>query len=276
MITSATREQSLLRSPESIYHVDALVYLSVGKLAKDSLTDYSIATAREIGKWQGKVFIITDHPDCFEVTKNLHDVELMKIPSQKDIMQIKSIKANLFLYLPAEIQSILYIDVDIVITKKLDYFLYDLKTTLRPNFDMAAFYDARGHYVGFCSGCEKWHTGVLLFTKSAGKNCLKKWQDIILSGQFDTDQESLDEAENSGVCDRMSAFPSNHLLFAKDYIGMMLTSGSTFLHMTAAARIESQDPFYSNVIVPYYRWAYKGKVDYEDIDKMKYCAHDKD
>jgi hypothetical protein len=29
-----------------------------------------------------------------------------------------------------------------------------------PMFDFAAFLDAKGHYVGFCAGCEKWHSGV--------------------------------------------------------------------------------------------------------------------
>lgn len=151
----------------------------------------------------------------------------------------------------------------------------------QPNFDYGAFLDAKGHYVGFCSGCEKWHTGVvwlqrhsketmaLTTSTSAGAEsvtedtsasailskkldgtskvsqigtgtgtgtdiCMRAWETILLSGRYNTDQESLDEAERSGACPSALVLPAKHLLFAKDYIGMALTAGQTFLHLTAA------------------------------------------
>ena len=151
-------------------------------------------------------------------------------------------------------------------------------------FDYGAFLDSGGHYVGFCSGCEKWHTGIILLqrrkivskilmanetmftgvvsnttmptdirgfeltggvavTEGKGKeigrdqSCMEAWEKILLSGMFTTDQESIDEAERIGACPRALVLPSKHLLFAKDYIGMMLTSGQTFLHLTAAGYV---------------------------------------
>ena len=151
-------------------------------------------------------------------------------------------------------------------------------------FDYGAFLDAKGHYVGFCSGCEKWHTGILWLqrkdeesklivaegrvtsnmmsdptissgvtdTKAVektgvmaimegqvretgrGQPCMVAWENILLSGRFTTDQESMDEAERVGACPHALVLPSKHLLFAKDYIAMMFTSGQTFLHLTAA------------------------------------------
>ena len=86
----------------------------------------------------------------------------------------------------------LYIDVDILVTRNLNVFLRDLheyvgrrmplslrgdgmrrpgslrslhmenRTVVNidgrtiPQVDFGAFLDAKGHYVGFCSGCEKW------------------------------------------------------------------------------------------------------------------------
>lgn len=151
-------------------------------------------------------------------------------------------------------------------------------------FDYGAFLDAKGHYVGFCSGCEKWHTGILWLqrkdeesklivaegrvtsnmmsdptissgvtdTKAVektgvmtimegqvretgrGQPCMVAWENILLSGRFTTDQESMDEAERVGACPHALVLPPKHLLFAKDYIAMMFTSGQTFLHLTAA------------------------------------------
>jgi hypothetical protein len=74
--------------------------------------------------------------------------------------------------------------------------------------------------VGFCSGCEKWwilvlidsvmwwwrpndlygrHTGVMWMQRQgAGVECMQRWREILLSGKFSTDQQSLDEAEALG------------------------------------------------------------------------------
>jgi hypothetical protein len=149
-------------------------------------------------------------------------------------------------------------------------------------FDYGAFLDAKGHYVGFCSGCEKWHTGIVWLQRHAKEKtelptptsgdqnvieavsvsdtparklevspaltptgtkagavtgtdtCMAAWETILLSGRFNTDQESLDEAERIGACPSALVLPGKHLLFAKDYIGMALTAGQTFLHLTAA------------------------------------------
>ena len=151
-------------------------------------------------------------------------------------------------------------------------------------FDYGAFLDAKGHYVGFCSGCEKWHTGIVWLQRHAKETivlptpitadqsviesvsvsdkpfrklsvspalsqtgtkidtetgtgtdtCMNAWETILLSGRYNTDQESLDEAERIGACPSALVLPGKHLLFAKDYIGMALTAGQTFLHLTAA------------------------------------------
>ena len=155
-------------------------------------------------------------------------------------------------------------------------------STSLSSFDYGAFLDAKGHYVGFCSGCEKWHTGVVWLQRQSEEarnrgneavkgpgdsalsdiprksmplvasdtlgikknthavaeieteTCMKAWERILLSGQYNTDQESMDEAERIGACPRSLILPAKHLLFAKDYIGMALTAGQTFLHLTAA------------------------------------------
>lgn len=88
-----------------------------------------------------------------------------------------------------DVQRVLYLDIDILVTRNIGFFLQDLthllffhqqklyqaaksnlvitskseqidNNKLALKLDFAAFLDAKGHYVGFCSGCEKWHTGM--------------------------------------------------------------------------------------------------------------------
>ncbi len=83
-----------------------------------------------------------------------------------------------------------------------------------------------------------------------GGSCLQAWHKILLSGKYGTDQQSLDEAELLGYCPHAYFLPKKHLLFAKDYLGMIFTSGHSFVHMTAAGRLSTQDFFYRYVVVP--------------------------
>lgn len=245
----------------STYSVDAVVYVCMGKMTTDPLVDYSIASLRKLGEFQGEIYIITDVPNCFDTTILTYNISVIQVPSMETLMEIKSLKPNLFKHLPTRIQSVLYLDVDIVVTKSLNSFFREL-TTFPPNiispgslkqnqnFDFGSFYDSKSHFIGWCSGCEKWHTGIIWLKRRYGEKCLQSWSSIILSGKYDTDQQSLDDSEIHGECHHITAFNSRHLLFAKDYLGWIFTSDHTFLHVTAAGRAEDQDSFYRDLVIP--------------------------
>ena len=307
----------------SSYKLDAVVYIAMGRMAADTTLDYSIVSLRQLGKYTGPIFIITDSPDCFQslismdlfptttASSNKHTsynshhlnndktfIKTIVVPPEVALTKIKALKTQILKLVPTEYKSIVYLDVDILVTKPLHSFIYDtikaiiitrqkwnkenivnthipstikMKTsvssplissstisskfsnntkTVPHFFDIAAFLDASGHYVGFCDGCEKWHTGVLLYQREHGEACLKSWGEILLSGKYDTDQQSLDEAEKLGFCQTIIPFPKNHLLFAKDYIGWFLTSGHSFVHLTGAGRLKEQNYFYREIVVP--------------------------
>ena len=260
------------------YSIDAIALIAMGSLSKSYSVDYSISSIRLIGKWKGAIYVLTDSPSCFDEIAEKHSLKIVNIPPQKDILHIKSLKAQMFTYLPDTVQNVLYMDVDILVARSLipffrdlNYLLFrhqnnvmksqELKDIQHPSpsqnlsvssgsFGFGAFLDARGHFVGFCSGCEKWHTGIMFLNRQSAGNCLKSWKDILLSGKFNTDQESLDFAEKNGTCVRNFFFPRRHLLFAKDYLAMIFTSGQTFIHLTAAARPEEQGYFYREIVLP--------------------------
>lgn len=313
----------------SLAHIDAVVYISMGQMSRQSLLDFSVHSLRQQGAYTGDVYVVTDSPACFvqlRQTESEHKLHFISVPPLSSIIKVKALKTQLLSLLPASKKSILYLDVDILVTKPLYSFVQDLQSSLysqivmkqrqasrgqllpSPNkmkslqaqqavynstatsfayslFDIGAFYDAAGHYVGLCSGCDKWHTGVLWFLRKqgdpssagsrvseeaatassdksdAGKGvsdasenrpeCLTAWESILLSGRFDTDQESLDEAERLGFCSSVLPFPSTHLLFAKDYLGWIFTSSQTFVHVTAAGRLQDQVSRYRYVMHGY-------------------------
>lgn len=184
--------------------VDAVVFVAMGAMASDPMVDYSIASVRKLGKWNGEIYVVTDIPTCFTDAIQEYDIKTIQVPSAKSIIEIKSLKPRLITLMPPHVAGVLYIDVDILVTKNLAMFFRDLGTMIYtkqleinhgkdvkkvdeskskegaldvvtstdkkkgvavtleidPPFDFAAFLDAKGHFVGFCSGCEKWHSGV--------------------------------------------------------------------------------------------------------------------
>jgi hypothetical protein len=285
--TSMPSSNESVRMPTHL--LDAIVYVSMGKLSLDPIVDYSIASVRRLGKWHGKIYVITDSPACFADAEQKYQLQILTAPSVGSLIEIKAMKARLFDFIPHDNNAILYVDVDIVMRQSLDLFYKDLtemmatrvsttEANLSPivhanetSFDFAAFPDAKGHYVGFCSGCEKWHTGVMYLRRNSGTQCMKKWGDIMLSGKYDTDQESLDETERQGHCRHAMTLPPRHLLFAKDYIAMMLSSGQTFIHFTSAVRLGSQDAFYRSLVIPNLRRSLDPPLSRAIIETPKKC-----
>lgn len=163
--------------------VDAVVFIAMGAIASDPMVDYSIASVRELGKWKGDIYVVTDSRDCFHEMVRDYEVKILDVPEMSSLLEIKSLKPKLMTLLPNQVLGALYIDVDILVTRNLAAFFKDLGSMIyfkqeqinrtrvpaiipsetieiKPDFDFGAFPDAKGHFVGFCHGCEKWHSGV--------------------------------------------------------------------------------------------------------------------
>jgi hypothetical protein len=259
-----------------INSVDAIVFIAMGTLAEDPIVDSALASVRVLGGWKGNLYLLTDRKDCFGTIATQHQVNIVSIPTVDSIIQIKALKSHLFDYLPTNITTLLYLDVDILVTRSLQPFFSDIADQLRhgsPDFGM--FLDAGGHFFGFCSGCDKWHTGIILLNRTSelGKICMDKWREILLSGKYDTDQESIDEAERTGACKHTLALPSRHLLFAKDYFAAFLTPGRTFVHVTAISRLDTQDAFYRHYVVPSVKSSLRPSgLNLAKYEKQKKCV----
>lgn len=278
---------------------DAVVYISMGKMAHNNLVDFSIASVVKVGKWEKDIYVLTDLPKCFQNAKENYGVTPIYVPSLGSIIEIKALKTTLFEHLPAHVRSIIYLDIDILVAKPLRGFMRDLSTQIiaRNNnlqahhsvgsagyvnlthgvADVAMFPDAKGHYVGFCAGCEKWHTGVIWIRRHSSPAhhtniCMSEWKKVLLSGKFNTDQESMDATEGQGSCPHMISLLTKHLIFAKDYIAMGLLDTPTFWHVTGAGRMDEQDWFYSTFILPRLYYSLHPPLNPEIINTEKQCS----
>lgn len=320
---SHTTQSALLSGHTKPYMPQAIVFIAMGKLSAMPTVEDAISSCRLIGHWTEHIYILTDRKACFDdIVKRSPLTEVIYVPSKASIMEIKTMKAEIFTYLPQHIERVLYMDVDILLTRNIGFFLTDLthqlfyyhneqvrqrqhqqqlenagkptvkvavagtskgnashahvQPTTLPELDLdfASFLDAKGHYVGFCAGCEKWHTGVMYLTRRSAEqpnSCLKAWATVLSSGMYTTDQESLDFTERNMSCPHVVAMPTRHLLFAKDYIGMLFTSGQTFIHLTAVNHKEDQDYFYREIVVPRIRNALHPPLKPYDPTRIKTC-----
>jgi hypothetical protein len=173
---------SVMAQEETINY-SVLSLINLGNLSAMTFLTHSFELNTASGKYRDDIYILTDSPVCFAgLSHQFSQIHVIELPPANSIVKIKALKTQLFNFLPAHKRHILYLDIDIIITRSLDLFVIDLNKLSKrerlnigppktesnmsisissrlPTFDFGAFYDASGHYVGFCSGCEKWHTG---------------------------------------------------------------------------------------------------------------------
>lgn len=94
--------------------VDAIVLIAMGKMAEDSMIDFSISSIRKIGNWRGDIYVLTDRVDRFADAKAIHDLKIVEMKPLNTIIEIKALKPKLLQYLPKIIVGALYLDVDIL------------------------------------------------------------------------------------------------------------------------------------------------------------------
>ena len=94
--------------------VDAIVLIAMGKMAEDSMIDFSIASIRKIGNWKRDIYVLTDRKGCFADAAAAYNLKLIEMEPVTSIIEIKALKPKLLKYLPETVSSVLYLDVDIL------------------------------------------------------------------------------------------------------------------------------------------------------------------
>jgi hypothetical protein len=120
--------------PTSKHNDSAYVFLGLGVQANQLNCPAAIESLVRIGKWDGHVFMLTDRKSCFNRNKIIHESGIhesrfhivdmdesfgdggvdLKNGFRKNRKQSMAVKSYLFDYLPANIQTIVYADCDII------------------------------------------------------------------------------------------------------------------------------------------------------------------
>ncbi|CAM9121000.1 unnamed protein product, partial [Heterosigma akashiwo] len=105
-----------------------VVFLAMGSYATKEFVDLGPRTLREVGRFRGRIFMLTDQPGCFEAEAKMYGVEVIPLPSTTDVREIKSIKTQVLSFLPDEVDKALYMDVDILVMTNIHPFLLTVFT----------------------------------------------------------------------------------------------------------------------------------------------------
>ncbi|GMI22725.1 hypothetical protein TrCOL_g11405 [Triparma columacea] len=88
------------------------------------------------------------------------------------------------------------------------------------------FLDAKGHVAGFCSGCDKWHTGFIGLRRGSSEGLLKEWGDGINRGEGDiTDQSVMDIVMKDNGDWNGVVLGYDKMVFMRDYIRIKIGVG---------------------------------------------------
>jgi len=241
------------------FQVDAVVFIILGSYAGHPIGDMALEALHRGGQkeqgqrgggWHGLVFVLTDRPACFQQAADLHFTQVIEVPSQTSAIKIKAIKTEIFSYLPKDIETVMYLDSDVVVTQPLDNFLSDLALAehswtaqhFGKHWEMAMFPDRESHTFGVCLKCNEWHTGVMIMKRGPSNSCLKAWGQELNSKTYGRDQHAFEQVRASGACKDILSLPAGHLLFMKDLLSVaVLPNLRTFAHYTRAAVLNGTD-----------------------------------
>lgn len=224
----------------------ALAYISIGLLprmdSKAPVFSWAMHTLAAHGEFCGHVMVVTDapqrvhtlltevlqsHPHCRSIFHVIavHRPEFAVRGPTLD-MFAKSFKTKMFDLLPkgVDAERILYLDSDILVVEPVQVALN------------AAFrhdnYTALKMISGYSQRPEKWHGGLLLFSREAS-GCLGEWAEAITSNKYSRDQIAFMYCP---TCLEMVHELPRELMYFPDELDPKLPNAAVFVHYTTTKR----------------------------------------
>lgn len=195
---------------------DAVVIIALDRVAEGIMLQLSLALLRDVGRWEGPIFVLTDRPHSVCPNSTCNNGEfLLTVPSQSTVIQRKKYKTAIYEYVPREVNTILYMDADILIGESLEGFSHSVAPLMGTKFHVYTFpemysqlppaqrrypWEARGF-----DGLQKHHTGVLLLSRNQSQPCLTAWGALL--DKYKLDQQSFGYLVQKGVC-RVGTLPA--------------------------------------------------------------------
>jgi hypothetical protein len=262
------------------FNVDAVVFVAIGPAATSPVIKWAIQSVVETGEWNGTVYVLTDQPDSIEdalisvvAPDNLNVLNLLEsgkeaMPWSLHSFNAKIVKCRLLHILPVHINSILYIDGDIIVGRSLETFWTNLDriwssggrrgTALRRDIDVSLgmFEDCNAYTAGYCADCNTWNSGVMSIVRGKSDGCLDSWCEA-LAVTGGKDQAALDDVIAQGEhCQDIAALDRGHVRMMKDtFVLNGLVSTKTFNHYTGIFR--------PHLLLPVHRNFYEKKLGHQ-------------
>jgi hypothetical protein len=162
----------------------------------------SLNLLRFSGGWEGQVWVITDGGAELRAICPTAVFEAVAAPKVPSVMQMKSVKRQLFEIIPGHPRTLLYIDSDILCVGCLDPFLATVGGA-----DMAMFHDVPCPF----GGCSEFRGGFIYMRDSPStRECIGDWDAELRRDGYRfylEDQDALDIVRQRGQCLGIRAYP---------------------------------------------------------------------
>ncbi|GAB3680744.1 hypothetical protein GCM10028792_26010 [Salinisphaera aquimarina] len=156
--------------------------LAVGAVAMgDKYADWCltmITSLRARGQYRGPIYVITDLPALFT---DLENVRVLAVPSTRHRLIAKGCKQVLMRLIDEPV--FLYLDSDLVITSPLREW-YDTMKPCLADVPVLCYSDVKPYDNAY-------HGGVVLIDVKRGMPIVKRWQQVVRSGAWGSDQACL-------------------------------------------------------------------------------------
>lgn len=95
----------------------------MNKWTHTAILEHAINSLRSRGGWAGTVYDLTDRDDGLPVLRDVYNVDAVAVPPADSKLAIHSYKCKMFDHVAANVNRVLYMDADIIISTNLKPFL---------------------------------------------------------------------------------------------------------------------------------------------------------
>ena len=243
LFASDVHDTLMYETYESLHPIDAVVLIVVGRYAKSTMVDQSVASLRQSHLSDSiPILIITDDVECISSALSLSEFDNIAIIHSDDsdgpspsAMYAKLLKMKMFDYIPLHMDTVLYLDLDILASSGFNEHII-------PSFDDEAYFDKNcsliiqpGRPRTFL---EKYSSGSFVAHRVHSSQCLEDWGSLMKTGEYDRDQHAL---YNATSCVRsMCTLPKGIVKWARN-IRTFLPRAPPLIHYTGPSHGTEQD-----------------------------------
>lgn len=145
-----------------------------------------VHSVRSNGRWAGPVYVLSDTEETYPNATCVPITIRRDFPIDKKLAS-KWFKTQVFVYLPAHINRVLFLDADVAVLKSLQVYGNRVKRRMRSRaYCSAFFFEERWHVR------HKYNSGIAVYMRDRSQTLFYYWMAEIESGKHRLDQDALE------------------------------------------------------------------------------------